>query len=151
MPWRLLTYRVAASRAARIALRLPLEPESWITPPPLAVERKVSGSPSIPTSQSSTCVSSSVQAGLVDQSMPWTPSPEETRSPSVAGPEWFAGKYAKKRGDCQWVMPGRITESRSARILSKGSPASGGLSGRRARTSPGFTCDRTGNVSTLSM
>jgi len=38
------------------------------------------------TSQSSTWVSTSVQAGLVDHSIPCTPSPAETSSPRMLGP-----------------------------------------------------------------
>ena len=40
---------------------------SWMTPPPVDVERNLSGRSSIPTSQSITRVSTSVQAGLVFQ------------------------------------------------------------------------------------
>ena len=54
-----------------------------------------------------TWVSSSVQAGLVDHSIPCTPRPEERRSPRIPGPEALQGKYAKKFGDCQWVTPGK--------------------------------------------
>src|ERR1700689_1785703 len=113
-----------------------------MTPPPVLDDRNVSGSPSIGTSQSSTCVSSSVQAGLVDQSMPCTPSPEERRSPRIPGPEELLGKYAKKFGDCQCVTPGRISFSTSFSSASKGSPCAGGVAGSDARTCPGFTCER---------
>ena len=68
------------------------ELESWTTPPPVPVERKDSGRPSRSASQSSTCCSSSVAAGLVTQDMPCTPSPALTRSPSTDGPDVFAGK-----------------------------------------------------------
>ena len=44
------------------------------------------------TIQSSTCVSSSVQAGLVAQSIPCTPRPAESSSPRIDGPELFDGK-----------------------------------------------------------
>ena len=50
------------------------------------------GRPSMPTSQSITCVSSSVQAGLVDHSIPCTPRPEERRSPRIPGPDALQGK-----------------------------------------------------------
>ena len=78
----------AASRATRLAPEL----ESWITPPPVPVERKDAGRPRRSANQSRTCCSSSVAAGLVTHDMPWTPSPAETRSPSTDGPEVLAGK-----------------------------------------------------------
>jgi hypothetical protein len=102
------------------------------------------------TSQSSTCVSSSVHAGLVAHSIPCTPRPAASNSPRIAGPEAFAGKNAKKLGDCQWVMPGTITESTSRSTASNGSPSWGGCAGSAARTSPGPTRDSTGNDSTRS-
>src|SRR5450755_3333841 len=58
-----------------------------MTPPPVFDDRNFSGKPSMATSQSITCVSSSVQAGLVDQSIPCTPRPEERRSPRIPGPD----------------------------------------------------------------
>src|SRR5215831_8748605 len=118
-----------------------------MTPPPALDDRNVPGNPSIPTSQSMTWVSSSVHAGLVDHSIPCTPSPEESRSPKIPGPEALQGKYAKKFGDCQWVTPGRMISSTSFNIASMDSPLGGGLTGSGARTSPGFTCDNTGNDS----
>src|SRR5437660_7877512 len=99
------------------------------------------------TSQSITCVSSSVQAGLVDHSIPCTPRPEERRSPRMPGPDALQGKYAKKLGDCQWVTPGRITFSTSFSSVSKGSPCTGGFAGSEARICPGLTCESTGNDS----
>ena len=87
-----LAKSVARSRAATSAQRTALEAVSWITPPPLPVERNMSGRSSISASQSRTCVSSSVHAGLVCQSIPCTPNPDEMRSPSIAGPEALAGK-----------------------------------------------------------
>ena len=92
-----------------------------------------------------------MQAGLVAQSMPWTPRPAESSSPRIAGPELFDGKYAKKLGDCQCVIPGRMTRSTSASMASKGSPSAGGSGGSFARISPGRTGERTGKLSTLSM
>lgn len=83
---------VARSRAASRAHSTALDAVSWITPPPSPVDRNASGRPSIGTSQSITCVSSSVQAGLVDQSMPWTPRPAASSSPSTEGPDALAGK-----------------------------------------------------------
>src|SRR5580704_7843141 len=118
-----------------------------MTPPPVFDERNFFGKPSMGTSQSSTCVSSSVQAGLVDQSMPCTPSPEEVRSPRIPGPEPLLGKYAKKFGDCQFVTPGRISFSTSFNSASNASPFAGGSAGSDARISPGFTRDNTGNDS----
>jgi hypothetical protein len=63
-----------------------------MTPPPAPAERKRAGRPSISTSQSSTWVSSSVQAGLVDQDMPWTARPAARISPTMEGADEFAGK-----------------------------------------------------------
>src|SRR5579859_19512 len=119
-----------------------------MTPPPAFDDRNFSGRPIIATSQSITCVSSSVHAGLVDHNIPWTPRPEETRSPRIPGPEALHGKYAKKFGDCQCVTPGKIRRSTSLSNASKDSPFAGGVDGREARISPGLTCDNTGNDST---
>ncbi len=124
----------------------------WMTLPPVAeVERKSSGRPVSSASQSSTRVSSSVAAGLVDQSMPCTPRPADSSSPSTAGPEAFAGKYAKKDGDCQCVSPGRMMSSRSLKMSSQpdspASPSSGGCAGSFDATPPGATCERTGKDS----
>src|SRR5271167_18815 len=143
-PRLLLAKLVARSRAASNAQREALEAVSWITPPPVLVERNFRGKSSISTSQSRTCVSSSVHAGLVAQSIPWTPNPEESKSPRIAGPEALAGKNAKKFGDCQWVTPGRITFSMSPRIVAKDSPFAGGFAGNDARTCPGSARDKTG-------
>src|SRR5262245_55714920 len=99
-----------------MAQRTALEAVSWITPPPVDEDLKLFGRPIISTSQSKTCVSSSVHAGLVDQSIPCTPSPAESISPRTDGPEMFAGKYAKKFGDCQCVIPGKMTRSTSRRM-----------------------------------
>src|SRR5580704_1995564 len=118
-----------------------------MTPPPVFDDRNLSGSPSMGTNQSSTCVSNSVQAGLVDHNMPCTPSPEERRSPRIPAPEPLLGKYAKKFGDCQCVIPGRISFSTSFNIASNGSPFAGGFAGSDARICPGFTCESTGNDS----
>src|ERR1700722_3876792 len=118
-----------------------------MTPPPVSDDRNLSGRPSILTSQSITCVSSSVQAGLVDQSIPCTPRPEERRSPRIPGPEALQGKYAKKFGDCQWVTPGRINCSTSFSNASNGCPCKGGFGGSAARISPGFACESTENDS----
>jgi hypothetical protein len=69
-----------------------LEAESWSTPPPADPDRNRSGRSSSSTSQSSMSVSSSVQAGLVDHSIPCTPSPADSSSPRMEGPERLAGK-----------------------------------------------------------
>jgi hypothetical protein len=98
-----------------MAHKVELDAVSWITPPPLLDDRNFAGKPNIPTSQSNTCVSSSVQAGLVAQSIPWTPSADDNRSPKMAGPDALAGKNAKNLGDCQCVTPGRTTESTSCK------------------------------------
>src|SRR6185312_3225478 len=119
-----------------------------MTPPPVLEERNFSGSPIIPTSQSKTWVSSSVHAGLVAQSMPCTPSPADNNSPRMDGPETADEKYAKKLGDCQCVIPGRISFSTSPIMFSNDSPTDGGCGGRDARICPGSTCDSTGNDST---
>ena len=123
---------------------------SWITPPPAPSERKRWGSPMSSAIQSSTWVSISVQAGLVAHSIPCTPRPAESSSPSTDDPERFEGKNAKKFGDCQWVTPGRTISSRSRSTASNGSPRSGGRPGSRERTSPGSTLDSTGRSSTRS-
>ena len=65
---------------------------SSMTPPPSAADRNRSGRPRSSTIQSRTWVSSSVQAGLVAQSIPCTPSPAESSSPRIDGPELLAGK-----------------------------------------------------------
>ena len=135
---------MARSRAASNAQSVALEAVSWITPPPGDDDRNLSGRPSMPTSQSIRWVSSSVQAGLVTHIIPCTPSPAESSSPRIAGPEVLAGKNAKKFGDCQWVTPGMMISSTSAMTCSKGSPCSGGASGSRDRISPGSTFDGTG-------
>jgi hypothetical protein len=49
----------------------------------------------------------------------------------------FAGKYAKKFGLCQWVIPGITIRSMSAIQASKGSPCAGGSTGRSERMEPG--------------
>jgi len=63
-----------------------------MTPPPVLVERYSGRSPKSWAIQSMTWVSTSVAAGEVAQSIPCTASAEESRSPSTAGPDEFAGK-----------------------------------------------------------
>src|SRR5262249_60696900 len=78
-----------------------------MTPPPVLVDRNFSGSPSMATSQSRTCVSSSVQAGLVDQSMPCTARPEGRKSPRSSRPEGLVGEKKEKKGRRQKKREGR--------------------------------------------
>ena len=68
------------------------EAESWITPPPAPVDRNPSGRPSRSTTQSRTCVSTSVHAGPVCHSIPWVPRPLDTMSARMPGPDVLAGK-----------------------------------------------------------
>src|SRR5690606_7836411 len=82
----------ARQRAATRAHRVALDAESWMTPPPAAVERNRSGRPRSSAIQSRTWVSSSVTAGEVDQSIPCTPSVDEIRSASTDGPDAPVGK-----------------------------------------------------------
>src|SRR5689334_24982412 len=96
-PFWLFANWLARSRAQSNAHKVALEAVSWMTPPPVLVERNFSGKPSIGTSQSSTCVSSSVQAGLVAQSMPCTPSPDDNRSPKIDGPDALHVKRSEER------------------------------------------------------
>ena len=77
-----------------------------------------------------------MQAGLVAQSMPCTPRPDDNKSPKMAGPDAFAGKKAKNLGDCQWVTPGKTIESMSRTSWSNDSPWTGGAAGNR---SPDFS------------
>ena len=62
---------------------------------------------------------------------------------SEAGAE-LEGKYAKKRGCCQCVMPGTMSRSKSAKIASNRSGVSGGDAAMRAAISPGSIGGRTG-------
>src|SRR5215475_4624771 len=101
LPIRLDAKFVACSRAARTAISVALDAVSCMTPPPVLVDRNLSGRPRAGTSQSSTRVSSSVHAGLVAHSIPCTSRPDDNKSPRIAGPDAFEGKYAKKFGDCQ--------------------------------------------------
>ncbi|GBD30100.1 hypothetical protein HRbin32_01200 [bacterium HR32] len=126
-----------ASRAAATAHRVATEAVSMITP-------NCWGSPSICRSQSSVTCSSSVAAGLVRHSMPFTLSAADSISPSTPGAEPVMAKYAKKAGWFQWVIPGRIARSKSANTASKGSGSCGGALGRLLRTWPGLARLRTG-------
>ena len=64
----------------------------WMTPPPAPVVFQFSGRPMAVTSQSRTRDSISVTAGAVDHSIPCTPSPAETSSPSTDGGDDMAWK-----------------------------------------------------------
>ena len=61
-------------------------------PPPVEVDLNFVGRSRMSTSQSRTCISSSVQAGLVCQSIPCTFSPAASISPRIAGGEPLALK-----------------------------------------------------------
>ena len=143
---------VARSRAASTAHSDALDALSWMTPPPGpgASIRKWAGRSSSSTSQSSTRLSSSVQAGLVAQSIPWTPNPLDSRSPRTDAGEELAGKNPKKPGCCHWVRPGTMWASTSASTASTDSGSSGGWAASAARTSPGSTGATTGRSSRLT-
>src|SRR5947209_20631310 len=102
-PVALVRNAVARSRAASNAHNEALEAVSWITPPPCPLDLNRSGRASMSTSQSSTCVSSSVQAGRVAASVPCTAKPDEARSASIGGGGAVAGEDAEKFGGCQCV------------------------------------------------
>ena len=82
----------ARCRAATIEVNTADEALSSITPPPSFDEWKTRGSPHRSTSQSIMTVSTSVAAGLVAHSMPCTPKPALTSSPSTEGNDALAGK-----------------------------------------------------------
>ena len=77
--------------------------------------------------------------------------PAEASSARIDGPETFAGKYANHPGDCQCVMPGITTSSRSVSKASNDSGASGAADGSRPAMSPGATWDMIGRSPTCSM
>ena len=83
---------LAISRAVTMATCAESDALIWMTPPPGPVVFHPWGRSSRSTIQSTTTVSSSVAAGDVDQSMPCTPRPAATISPSSEGPELLAGK-----------------------------------------------------------
>ena len=97
------------------------------------------GSPIIWRSQSITTSSTSVAAGDVCQLMPCAPSPAAARSPSTEARLVFEGKYAKKPGWFQCVMPGTTASSSAAIASASRPPSAGGSSGKRARMAPGAT------------
>ncbi len=77
---------VTRHRAARMEASVASLAEPWITPPPVAlVLRNLAGRPNSSCIQSIISVSTSVQAGLVTQLMPCTPSPAAASSPRMAG------------------------------------------------------------------
>jgi hypothetical protein len=57
--------------------------------------------------------------------MHWAPRVAVSISARREAGELLAGKYAKKFGLCQWVIPGRMTLWKSAKIFSNGSPWAG--------------------------
>jgi hypothetical protein len=71
---------------------LAVEDASVIMPPPPPVVVNDAGSPSASASWSVTCCSSSVHAGEVDHSMPCTPIPPESTSPSTDASDALHGK-----------------------------------------------------------
>ena len=85
------------------------------------------------------------------QSIPTAPMPAEASSARIEGPDTFAGYKANQPGDCQWVMPGITTSSRSARRASNGSGSSGTACGSLASMSPGATPEGIGSSPTRSM
>jgi hypothetical protein len=72
-------------------------------------------------------------------------------SARIEGGLVFAGKYAKKLGFCQCVIPGIIISSKSFINVVKGTGFKGGLSGILLLMSPGETVDFTGYFSTFSI
>ena len=84
------------------------------------------GRPSSCATQSQTSSSSSVEAGAVRQRKPTEFSVAASSSARIPGSAPLTAKYAKKRGCCQWVTPGRRISSRSRSTASNGSGCSGG-------------------------
>ena len=78
----------AASRATSAAE----DAESAMVPPPPAAKVNPGSRPSASARPSSRVCSTSVPAGEVDQSIPWLPSPPESRSPSSEARAALAGK-----------------------------------------------------------
>ena len=103
------------------------------------------GRPSISASQSSTCVSSSVQAGLVAQSMPCTPKPgreqlaQDRRAGSVGGKKGKEVRRLPVRDaghDDRRRRPRRMRLERLALLRRRGRQPGADLAG--------LTCDSTG-------
>ena len=90
---------------------------------------KPSGRPSAWRNQSMVTASSSVAAGDVCHSMHCAAKAAVRYSAITDGGLEFAGKYAKNRGCCQWVMPGTIIFSKSEKIASIVSGSSGAEGG----------------------
>jgi len=131
-------------RATIVAASTPVDAVSSMCP------RNSSGSPTSCRSQSTVSSSSSWSAGEVRQRIPTWFRPAMRSSASTPGSEPVVAKYAKKRGLCQCVVPGRRIESRSATTFENGSGSSGAAAGRAARIAPGSTCERTGKSRTRS-
>ena len=111
---------------------------SWITP------TYPSANPKAWRNQSTITVSTSVAAGDVCHNMHCAAIVLTSISASIDGGAALAGKYAKKRGCCQWVIPGITIASKSSIIASIDSPPSGGEFGNCAAVSPNAVCARTG-------
>jgi len=85
--------RRARSRAATIAVNVASLAVPRMTPPPAPPGLMGAGRASRRAIHPTITVSTSVQAGLVDQSMPCCPRPAESSSPSTAGALTLQGKY----------------------------------------------------------
>ena len=83
--------------------------------------------------------------------MHWAPMVAVSISASTEGALAVDGKYAKKPGCPQCVMPGRIDRPKSAISWSVVLPSAGGDSGNILRMSPGFTSGVTGSRSMPAM
>ena len=83
--------------------------------------------------------------------MHWAPRVAISISARIDAGLVFAGKYAKKLGFCQCVIPGIIISLKSLMRESNDSACRGGLSGILSNISPGFTVDFTGQLSTFSI
>ncbi len=101
--------------------------------------------------QSSTALQLRKRWTEVPTASAFTSMPVAASSARIDGPETFAAKYANHPGDCQCVMPGITTSSRSASNASNDSGASGAATGSFAATSPGATSDLIGRSPTRSM
>ena len=76
--------------------------------------------------------------------MPARPMPFASCSASIDAGAALTRKYAKKRGCCQWVIAPGTSASKSAKMRSIGSGASGAVAGRAAATAPGATAPAPG-------
>ena len=136
---------MAFSLAVRIAVSVAVDAESCITP------SNSEGSPINSRNHIIIFSSSSAAAGEVSQIIHWVPRVAISISASIDAGLVFAGKYAKKLGFCQWVIPGIIISLKSLISESNDSECKGGLSGILSKISPGLTDDLTGQFSTFSI